>query len=153
MLGQIVSAVGIFVIGLGTFVRVVPDLHRPIRRGFYRNAPVTRDLFKIRNNVKQSDKGKRFVIQNRRVSRELIDYIDSNDIHNPPNRLPEKVKNVAAQIQVEYEDGDEEIYLQGRDSQRTLVEILTLSIERSCRNSGLGIAVVGTFIAIFGALL
>jgi hypothetical protein len=103
--------------------------------------------------VKQSDKGMTFTIQNRRVSRELIDYVDAHDIHEPPNRLPKKVKNVAAQIQVEYENGDEDVYLRGRPSQRTLVELLTLSIERSCRNSGLGIAVVGTLITIFGTLL
>lgn len=153
MLGQVVSALGISIIGLGTFVRVVPDLDRPIRRGFYQNAPATRDLFEIRKRVKQSHKGRKFTIQNRRVSRELIDYVDAHDIDEPPDRLPKKVKNVAAEIHVEYENGGEEIYLRGRPSQQTLVEILTLSIERSCRNSGLGIAVVGTLIAISGTLL
>jgi hypothetical protein len=87
------------------------------------------------------------------VSKELIDYIDANDIKEPPDELPKKVKNVATQIEVEYEDGDGEDYLRGSSSKSTLVKLLTLSLERSCRNSGLGIAVVGTFIAIYGTLL
>lgn len=153
MLGQSLSAFGVFLIGIGTFVRVTPDLDRPIRRGFYQNAPVTRELFKLRKRVKKSDKGWRFTIENQRVSRELIDYVDAHGLDEPPDRLPQKVRNVAAQIQVQYPNGDKEIYLRGHRSQETLVELLTLSIERSCRNSGLGIAVVGTSIAILGAVL
>jgi len=153
MLSQIVSALGIFIIGIGTFVRVVPDLDRPVRRGFYQNAPVTRDLFEIRKEIKQSDKGTRFTIENRRVSREFIDYVDAHDIQEPPNCLPKRIKNVAAEIQVEYENGGNGIYLRGTRAQQTLVELLTLSIERSCRNSGLSIALVGTLIAISGTLL
>jgi hypothetical protein len=153
MLSQIISAFGIFIIGIGTFVRVVPDLDRPVRRRFYQNAPVTRDLFEIRKDIKQSDKGNRFTIENRRVSREFIDYVDAHGTEEPPNCLPKRIKNVAAQIQVEYENGDDGIYLRGTRAQRTLVELLTLSIERSCRNFGLSIALIGTLIAISGTLL
>lgn len=153
MIGAVISALGIFLTGIGTFIRVVPDLDRRLRQNFYSNAAFTHNLFSIRGLLKNSDRGRKFTIEHRRVCKELVDYVDAHDINDPPDQIPEKIRNGAARIEAEYSDGTKEYFLEGQPSQRTLVELLTLSIERSCRNSGLVIAVIGTLLAIGGTLL
>lgn len=153
MLGTSLSILGLFLVAIGTFVRVMPDLNRGIRRHYYRNAPLTRDLFRIRKDVKHSPRWRSWTISNERVCREFIDYIDANDIVEPPDELPIAIGNQAADLVAEFSDGSDERYLRGGISKQRLVEILTNAIERSCRNSGLGIAFVGTLTLILGRLM
>lgn len=153
MLGTVISALGIFLTGIGTFVRVAPDLERNTRRHFYNIAPFTRELFALRKAIKDSDKGLRFTIEHRGVRKEFIDYIDAHDIREPPDEIPKSVTNVAADLEIELPNGDIEKYPQGTHGQRILVELLTLSIERACRNSGLLIAVIGAGITIVGTVI
>jgi hypothetical protein len=153
MLGTAVSAFGIFLTGVGTFVRVAPDLERNTQRHFYSIAPFTRELFALRKEVKESDKGLRFTIEHGRVRKEFIDYIDAHDIREPPDEVPKSVTNVAADLEIELPNGDTENYPQGTRAQRILVELLTLSIERACRNYGLLIAFIGAGITIVGTVI
>ena len=153
MLGTVMSAIGIFVTAIGTFIRVTPDLDRDIRRRFYRNAPKTRKLFDIRSDIKQSGKGYWFTIQNRRISRELIDYVDSSTLEEPPDEIPKKIATDAARMKAEFSGGRVDYFVRGKPSHRTLVRILTLSIEKKCRNYGLLIATIGAVLAITGAIL
>jgi hypothetical protein len=153
MLGTLLSILGLSLVGLGTFVRVMPDLNRDIRRHYYRNAPLTRDLFRIRKEVRQSDRWQSWTVSNERVCREFIDYIEANDIEEPPEELPISVRNEAADLVAEFPDGSEKRYMRGGVSKFKIVEILTNTIERTCRNSGLGIALVGTLTLIAGRLI
>lgn len=153
MLGTVVSALGIFLTGIGTFVRVAPDLERKNRRRFYSLAPFTRELFVLRMDVKGSKKGTRFTVKHKRVCKEFIDYIDAHDIREPPDEVPKSVTNVAADLEIELANGETKRYPQGTYGQRTLVELLTLSIERACRNYGLLIAVIGAGITIVGTVI
>lgn len=153
MIGTIVSIAGILLTLLGTFVRAVPDVDRRARRRFYCISPFTRELFSKRMDVKRSARGYRHPIEHPRVRREVIDYIDAHDTAEPPDQIPKMVKNGAARIEIELPNGEVEYYLQGGDSKRTLVELLTQSIERACRNWGLAIAIIGALIAILGAAM
>lgn len=153
MLSTAISVLGIFITGIGTFVRVAPDLDRKYRRHFYRNAPSTRELFELRKKVKNSKKGTGFTIKHKRVRKEFIDYIDSHDIREPPDQVPKSVTNVAADLEIELPGGETERYPQGALGQRIVVELLTHSIERACRNNGLLIAVLGALITIAGTII
>jgi hypothetical protein len=153
MLGTVVSGLGICLTGIGTFVRVAPDLERRTRRHFYSIAPFTRGLFSLRNHVKKRDEGYRFTIEHRQVCKEFIDYVDAHDIREPPDEVPKSVTNGAAALEIELPNGDTENYLQGNPSQRSIVELLTLSIERACRNYGLLIAVIGAVITVVGTAI
>jgi hypothetical protein len=153
MIGAGVSAFGIFLTGLGTFVRVAPDLERKSRRWFYGNAPFIRELFVLRKEMKGSKKGRQFTVEHKRVCKEFIDYIDANDIREPPDQVPKSVTNVAAGLEIELPDGGTEMYPQGTSGQRVLIKLLTLSIERACRNYGLIIAVIGAGITIVGTVI
>lgn len=153
MLGTAISIFGIFLTGMGTFVRVAPDLDRQIRRQFYKIAPFTRELFDLRRDVKKSDKGVRFTVEHKRVSKEAIDYLDAHDIREPPNQVPKSVTNVAAELEIELPNGETESYAQGTFGQRALVELITHSIERACRNYGLLIAVIGAGTTIIGTIV
>lgn len=153
MAGAIISAIGIFITGIGTFIRAVPDLDRPIRHHFYKNAPKTRELFESRSHIKEIGKERTYTLTNRRVSRELIDYVDSNALEDPPDRTPERLITDATQIKVEYPNGDTDYFIKGKIAHRTFIELLTLSIEKRCRNYGLLIAVIGTGLAISGTIL
>lgn len=153
MLGAVISAVGIFITGIGTFIRAVPDLDRPIRRHFYRNAPKTRKLFESRSLIKKAGKEKVYTITNRRVARELIDYVDSTGLEDPPEEIPKKMMTHGAEIKVEYPDGEIDTFVEGKIAHRTFIELFSLAIEKRCRNYGLLIAVIGTGLAIGGAIL
>lgn len=153
MHGPVVSAVGIFITATGTFIRVAPDLDRRIRRPFFKYTPLTSTLFSIRSQVKESDRGVKHTVRHRRALREFIDYVDANDINEPPDQIPVSIKAEAAYIQAESPEGQTSNYLKGRPSNRTLVEILTQSIEKRCRNYGLLIASLGAVMTIIGTFL
>lgn len=153
MFGTIISVIGVFLTGIGTFVRVAPDLERHIRRHFYRISPSTRDLFSLKKEIKRSKKGVQFTIDNKGVRREFIDYIDAHHLREPPEQLPKTVTNVAADFEIELPDGQIIRYPLGELSQRTLVELLTLTIERKCRNNGLLIGIIGVGITIIGTFV
>lgn len=153
MLGTIISILGISLTGLGTFVRVAPDLERRTRRHFYSIAPITRDLFLCRKEIKKSATTTQFTIRHRPVRKELIDYIDAHHLSEPPDQLPKTVTNVAADIEIELPSGETNRYPAGELGNRTLVKLLTLSIERRCRNSGLMIGAIGVVITIFGTTI
>lgn len=153
MHGTASSVFGALIIGIGTFIRVTPDLDRSVRRHFFRNYAMTRKLFELRKKVKDSDKGVNYTVYHQRVIKEFIDYVDSTDIKEPPDDFPHSIASSAACIEVEYENGDTEEFLRGGASKRTLVELLTLSIERRCRNFGLLVAFIGTGFVIAGAVL
>lgn len=145
--------VGALLIAIGTFVRVSPDLPRPHRRTFYQINPRTRDLFSLRTDVKRSQRGTKHPVSDARVSKELIDYVDAKGRKQPPTALPDTVTNVAACIEAAFPDGTVERYLEGRPADNTLIELLTRSVERQCRNDGLLIAFFGTALVIVGASL
>ncbi|WP_280585392.1 hypothetical protein [Halorubrum sp. Boch-26] len=123
------------------------------RRQFYSNAPFTRELFEIRQEIKESPKGWNFTIRSRAVRKEFIDYVDAHDIRDPPDQVPVSLSNVAASIEVEMPNGDPEEFLRGGFSERTLVEIITLAIERKCRNNGLIITIIGAVLTIIGTII
>lgn len=152
MLATLISVLGVVITGVGTFVRVVPDINRSIRRHFY-NISFTHELFSLRKSIKDSQKGKQFTTEHRAVRREFIDYIDAHHLREPPDELPKKVRNVAADIEVEFSNGDTLRYPMGELGQRILVELLTLSIERECRMKGLQIGIIGVFITILGSVI
>jgi hypothetical protein len=103
--------------------------------------------------VRQSDRWQSWTVSNERVCREFIDYIEANDLEEPPEELPVSVRNEAAELVAEFPDGSEKHYMRGGISKFKIVEILTDTIERTCRNSGLGIALVGTLTLIAGRLI
>lgn len=107
----------------------------------------------LRKDVKESERGYQFTIKNRLVRKEFIDYIDAHDLREPPDKVPKSVTNVAADLEIELPDGEIKSYPQGTISKRILVELLTLSIERACRNYGLGIAIIGAGMTIVGTII
>lgn len=153
MAGWFISALGIFITGVGTFMRVAPDLPRWHRRRWYKIFPMTRDLFEKRRRVKSGSKSLQHTVRDRRVTRELIDYVDAKSLEEPPDTVPKSIKSVAAHIEAEYPDGDVERFVEGQISNRTLVELLTLTIERECRNYGLLTALIGAGLAIIGTVV
>lgn len=153
MLGTAVSATGIFLTGIGTIVRVAPDMDRRYRRWFYSNAPLVKGLFQMREDIKHSDRGWNFTVESKRVCKEFIDYTDAHDVRDPPDEVPVSVTNVAASLEIELPNGDKESYPQGTFGKRILVELITSSIDRTCRNYGLGIAVFGAGLTILGTFI
>lgn len=153
MVSTFLLAIGAGVSLLGTWVRVTPDLSRKHRRWSYQLYPFTRDLIDKRTEIKKSEKGVSFTIENNRIRREAIDYIDAKDIREPPSEPPIAVKNKGANIQLEFSDRDPEQYMLGYGGQKGLVELHTMGMERACRNTGIGIVIVGGFVTITGILL
>lgn len=153
MLGTVIQIIGVVITAIGTFIRVVPDLDRRIRRTFYENYPMTRELFSRRADVKQADQGANFTIKNKMILREFVDYVDSNSMKKPPDQLPQSITAGAARIVAEFADESEEVFFHGGLSNPKLIEIITLAIEKRCRNFGLLIAVIGAVLVIIGTIL
>jgi len=107
----------------------------------------------MRDNIKNSSRGVRFTVYSLAVRREFIDYVDAHDIHDPPDEVPVSISNVADRIEAEMSDGQSFEYLRGSHSQRKLVEIITLAIEKQCRNNGLAITIIGALLTILGTVI
>lgn len=153
MLAPFISALGISVTGIGTFIRVTPDIPRRDRRRFYRIYPMTRKFFDIRRSIKTGNKGIQYTIRDKRVAQELIDYVDAERLEDPPKEIPEKITSVAAHIEAQYPNGTTEKFVRGKIANRTLVKILTMTIERQCRNYGLLIALIGIGLTVTGTVI
>ena len=68
-----------------------------------------------------------------------------------PDKTPDQIETGAVTIRAKGEDGWKDYDFQA--PQRRIVELLDLTIERECRMSGISIALIGTLMAIAGALM
>ncbi len=68
-----------------------------------------------------------------------------------PDNTPKKIETGAVTIRAKEEDGWNEYDFQM--PQKSIVELLDLTLERECRMSGIAIALIGTLLAIIGVLL
>ena len=145
-----VSAAGIALVLIGTVVLALPDLPRFLRVKHYKNSRLLRDYYEAREYVLSAGKGRTFTFDDYVVCYTFVDYLDMKQ-RNTPNGTPEKIETGAVKIRAKEEDGWNEYDFQA--PQREIVELLDLTLERECRMSGIGIALIGTLMAIAGTLV
>lgn len=150
---SLVSGFGILIVFLGTYVLALPELSRRWRHQFYRMTPHLRTVFLLREHVRDADRGVRFSTEDRTICYTFIDYIDQQDLEEPPEETPSKIAMDGAQITATFPDGSEESYCRGGDSQLHFMRSVGHALERRCRIMGISIAWVGTLIAIVGTVL
>jgi uncharacterized protein YjeT (DUF2065 family) len=146
----IVSAVGIALVLIGTVVLALPDLPRFLRIRYYKNSRLLRDYYAAREYVLSARRGRRFTFDDYVICYTFVDYLDMHQ-RNIPDKTPDKIETGAVTIRAKEEDGWNEYDFQA--PQREIVELLDLTLERECRMSGIGIAVIGTLMAIAGVLM
>ncbi|MDZ5810548.1 hypothetical protein U4E84_04185 [Halorubrum sp. AD140] len=147
----IVSSVGIALVLIGTLVLALPDLPRFLRIRYYKNSRLLRDYYEAREYVLSAKRGRRFTFEDYVICYTFIDYLDMNYRSDIPDNTPEKIETGAVTIRAKEEDGWNEYDFQM--PQRSIVELLDLTLERECRISGIAIALIGTLLAIIGVLL
>lgn len=146
-----VSAIGIALVLIGTVVLAMPDLPRFLRIRYYQNSPDLHDYYEAREYVLSARRGLTFTFSDYVICYTFVDYLDMNLRKDIPANVPEKIQTGAVKIRAKEDDGWNEYDFQM--PQRAIVELLDLTLERQCRMNGIGIALIGTLMAIAGTLL
>ncbi|WP_440989151.1 hypothetical protein [Haloarchaeobius baliensis] len=138
---------------LGIVIRVLPVISRRIRNTVYSVLPNVKTRYRLFKDIENSDRGIRFTVRDKRVRKEFIDYVEKYGNDSPPNQVPREIRNGADRIEVTYPDGSTDEFFRGAFSQEKLADIVYKSIEKSCRNWGTVIAIIGTGVAVLGVIL
>lgn len=146
-----VSAVGIALVLIGTVILALPDLPRFLRIRYYKNSRLLGDYYEAREYVLSAKRGQRFTFNDYVICYTFVDYLDTRLRSDIPDKTPDKIETGAVTIRAKEEDGWNEYDFQ--QPQRAVAELLDLTLERECRMSGISIALIGTLIAITGALM
>jgi hypothetical protein len=149
----VLSAAGVFIIFVGTYVHALPDLQREWRLPFYRHTGPLRVYYNLKEDIREMDRGVRPITEDRRICNTFLDHLDDLAYEDLPEEAPKKIEAEAARIVVTHQDDTVKAYCRGSDPQRQFMKVVSLALERECRILGMGIIWVGSLLALVGVFL